>query len=208
MRMATTALSALGIVMATGGISACGSDNSAPRCPPEFPVERGGYCYAADGGAMADSGATSLDASGGGSDAGASDADAGVTDTDGGVADVDAGGTTGTDAGASDTDAAVACMGTHPLVMGTRRYCDAADCYCAATDACFGAGVAAACCSGAVTCAGDDAGTPPPTCMGTHPLVSSMMRYCNAGDCYCPGTDACFSTATAMACCAGTVTCY
>jgi hypothetical protein len=46
-----------------------------------------------------------------------------------------------------------------------------------------------------------------PSCNGTHPLVDGGARFCSTGDCYCSNPDACFSEATASACCTVAVTC-
>lgn len=55
--------------------------------------------------------------------------------------------------------------------------------------------------------AGPPVDTGPVVCMGAHPMVMGMRRFCGEGDCYCMATDACFSEATAMACCEGSVVC-
>lgn len=129
----------------------CGDDAS-PNCPPDFPVERDGFCYRAD-----DAGEDAFVPLDGSVDSGGSDAglDAPATDAPGTDAGDDAG---GDDAGATDAaadtggDAGAICTGTHPLVEGERRFCEAGDCFCATPDACFPAAIAATCCEVDVVC--------------------------------------------------------
>ena len=127
---------------------------------------------------------------------------------DGSTGRVDGGG--GASDGGGGDDGSVMCMGTHPLLDGARRYCETGDCFCADPDACHPEAVAAACCSVAVVCGDTDAGAPAdagPMCMGTHPLVEGMRRYCEPGACFCSNPDACFPAATASGCCNVAVVC-
>lgn len=177
------------------------SQSTTSRCPPEFPVERDGFCYAAEGGAMLDGGGIATDGGGGGTDTGGSDLDGGGGGTDTGP---------GVDAG--PTDAAVICVGEHPLVMGTRRYCNPGDCFCADPDSCFPSDIASACCTVPVVCDDGDGGTTGTDasaviCVGEHPLVMGTRRYCNPGDCFCATPDACFPMDVASACCTVAVVC-
>jgi len=64
-----------------------------------------------------------------------------------------------------------------------------------------GGGAGASGSSGAAGAAGA------PSCNGTHPLLDAGARFCGAGDCYCSNPDACFTEATASACCTVAVTC-
>ena len=206
-------------------IAACSTGNiAASRCPPEFPVERDGFCYAAGGDSSAmDSGAVG-DTGPGGDDTGATGDDTGATGDDTGTLGDEAGspdGATDVDADAVDGGGApdgspVICVREHPLVMGTRRYCNPGDCFCATPDSCVPEDIAAACCEVPVVCAGDggiapgDAG-PSVICVGEHPRFTGMgtLRYCDPGNCYCGGTsDICYPMDTAAACCSIAVVCY
>jgi hypothetical protein len=51
------------------------------------------------------------------------------------------------------------------------------------------------------------AGTAGTDCDPVHPNVNGPERTCNFGRCYCPDSDACFTEATASACCAEPVDC-
>lgn len=179
------------------------SQGTTSRCPADFPVERDGFCYAADGGAMLDAGSTT--------DTG------GSPDDDGGGGGVDTG--PGLDVG--PIDAAVICVGEHPIVMGTRRYCNPGDCFCADPDACYPMDVASACCTVPVVCEGTDGGAggtdagpaadaPSVICVGEHPNFTGMgtLRWCNPGNCYCSDVDTCYPMDVADACCAVTLVCY
>ncbi len=147
---------ALGFVIALFGFG-CGDDDS-PNCPPDFPVERDGFCYRADDAGEdafipLDGSSDAGDEGDAGGDVGAPDAgDVDSGDVDSG--DVDAGGDDG-DAGgvdASTGDAGAICTGTHPIVEDGRRFCEAGDCFCATPDACFPAAIAATCCEVDVVC--------------------------------------------------------
>lgn len=212
------------LVFCAFGAVACSPSET--RCPAEFPIERAGFCYGADGGSDAlsvdastlpDSSGTDvaprMDAGGGadtgsGTDTGNGTDSGAVTDsgrtTDSGTG-ADAGG--GTDTGG--TDAGAICRGSHPVVMGTRRTCNAGDCYCATPENCFPAETAAACCSVPVVCASSDGGTSDAgaICRGSHPIVVGTRRTCNAGDCYCATPENCFPAETAAACCPAPVVC-
>ncbi len=180
-------------------VAGCGGGTES-RCPPEFPIERDGYCYAVDGGGPAMDGGN-IDSgradSGGDRDDSAVDPDAIASDA-----------MMGTDAGGSEAGAI--CVGEHPLVMGTSRYCNPGDCFCADPDMCFPSDVAAACCNVPAVCDADG-GTPPDgsavICTGTHPLVMGTRRYCNPGECFCATPDNCFPMDTASACCMVPVVC-
>lgn len=113
-------------------------------------------------------------------------------------------------ADAGPVDSAVTCSARHPLVMGTRRYCESGDCYCSDPDACFAAGVATACCRGAVVCSAADAGPGDAavTCTRQHPLVMGTRRYCAPGQCFCASPDACLPTGTPGSCCESPVVCF
>lgn len=175
----------MGGLMALGLVVGCDAES----CPPDYPVEREGFCYRDDGGM-----APGDDAGGGGSEM-----DAGITE----------------DAGAPDdasapVDAAPICTGTHPLLDGARRYCEPGDCFCADPDNCFPEEIAEACCEVAVTCGDADAGAADGggvICTGTHPLLDGTRRYCEAGDCYCADPDACFPAEIAASCCGVDVVC-
>lgn len=114
---------------------------------------------------------------------------------------------------AGGADAGPTCpTGTHPLLDAGARFCGPGQCYCptpgASGDSCFPAGTSSACCPGrSMTCtsAVADAGPACPT--GTHPLVDGGARFCAAGSCYCPSSDACRPVAVARMCCPTAVIC-
>ena len=179
------------------------SDGSGADCPPEYPVERDGFCYrATDGGLIGMDGAPGLDGA--------------VASDDGGGGEDDGG--PGSDGSGGETDGEVICMGEHPNVMATRRYCDPGSCYCGdaemGLDACYVEAVAEACCPVDVVCepaSGSDGGGV--ICMAQHPLVEGDRRYCEPGSCYCgdldrvPPLDACYDASVAEACCPVAVVC-
>lgn len=176
-------------------LAACGSDAAPSRCPAAFPVERDGFCYAADGDASVplDAGPTT--------DLGTAGGDSGTLPDANGV-----------DSGMGPLDgSAVICVGEHPIVEGTRRFCNAGDCYCGTPESCFPADTADACCDVAVVCTAPDtdAGTAV-ICVGEHPNTTGMgtLRWCDPGNCFCADPDSCFPTDTADACCPGAVVCY
>lgn len=192
-------LGLLALVLSCVGWAGC---SGGADCPDDFPVERDGFCYRADGGGMAstDGGATGVDGSVGSLDGGGGGAVDGSMPAD--------------DAGLGDDGGGVICTGTHPLLDGTRRYCEPGDCFCGDPDSCFPAAIAAACCSAAPTCGDADGGTPPPLdggggaiCTGTHPLLDGSRRYCESGDCFCGDPDNCFPMEIASTCCSVTPVC-
>lgn len=188
------------IVLVLVGVLACGE--SGVECPPDYPVERDGFCYREDGGAAPDAGGT---------DTGATGEDGGSTDdaaTDDGGSTEDAAAVD--DAGSSD-GGGVICRGTHPLLDGERRYCEAGDCFCASPDNCYPEEVAAECCEVDVVCEDADAGPPADgggvICRGTHPIVEDGRRFCEPGDCFCASPDNCYPSEIAASCCEVTVEC-
>ena len=128
----------------------CGDDDS-PNCPPDYPIERDGFCYRAD-----DAGEDAFIPLDGSSDTGGGGEDVGVDAPVADASGVDSGDVTdsGTsDSGGADTgDAGAICTGTHPIVEDGRRFCEAGDCFCATPDACFPAAIAATCCEVDVVC--------------------------------------------------------
>lgn len=165
---------------------------SEETCPDDYPVRRDGFCYPADSGPATMDGSMTIDAG---------DRDTG-TGTDGGG--------TG-DGGGGDDGGGVICNGTHPLLDGGARFCGPGDCFCADPDNCFPAEVAAACCSGGLSCGpGTDGGATDGgsvICPGTHPLLDAGARFCGPGDCYCADPDSCFPADVAAACCRVSVVC-
>ncbi len=190
--------------------AACGDDDEAV-CPPGYPVERDGMCYAADdGGDASADGARDGARDANDRDDATPDADTDAApdadDTEDGATDDGAMDDGGPDDAAMDGDSTVMCMPAHPQFEGARRWCEGPGCYCRAADSCLSIDTAEACCEGPVVCtetAGEDAG-----CFGVHPIVSSSGRTCEPGNCFCADPDACFPAASASACCNVAVTCF
>ncbi len=205
--MSSRTLGLLGVCLFT---AACGGGSDDPVCPPGFPVERDGMCYAAED--AGDGGDASRDARADGSDTeDASERDAQEPPADTGNDDAGDDDDDDSDAGSGDAgidggDAAVECMPEHPEFTESRRWCEAPGCYCRASDSCHSLETAEACCDGNVICVddeGEEAG-----CFGVHPIVSSTGRTCEPGNCFCADPDACFPAATASTCCDVAVTCF